>query len=261
MNAKKNSPRSGSPAGKPSKGGTTKYTPQKSSSTSTYVLGGLALLVVAAVVIGGVLWQSGSDEPRADGYGSVQNSAVEIDLNDEGVVTLGIPGAPTVVDIYEDAYCPFCGELEQIHGQELAQKIDEGTIGVRYHQLDFLASRSASGTYSTRAAAAAQCVAASETAPVFSAFHSTLFSPDFQPAEGSSSDHTDEQLAQAARDAGASDATAQCIVGGDRVPDASAAAAAASEALAATGAQGTPTVVANGTVVDTRNVDWVAELG
>ncbi|MBM7415088.1 MULTISPECIES: thioredoxin domain-containing protein [Nocardiaceae] len=239
-----------------------KYTPQKSSSTSTYVLGGLALLVIAAVVIGGVLWQNSRSQPRADGYGSVQNAAVTSSVDDDGVVRLGLPEATRTVDIYEDAMCPYCAELENTYGQELAQKIDDGTIAVRYHMLDFLNQLSPSGDYSTRAAAASQCVAATGDGPAYSAFHSALFSPDFQPEEKGSADHTADELAARATEAGAPAEAAQCITDGTRVADAATDAATGSAALAAAGARGTPTVIVDGAIVDTTtNSAWVSDLG
>ncbi|KQU03249.1 serine/threonine protein kinase [Rhodococcus sp. Leaf7] len=239
-----------------------KYTPQKSSSTSTYVLGGLALLVIAAVVIGGVLWQNSRSAPRADGYGSVQNTAVTTSVDPSGVVTLGAPGASRTVDIFEDAMCPYCAELENTYGQELAQKIDDGTVAVRYHMLDFLNRLSPSGDYSTRAVAASQCIAATGDGPAFSAFHSNLFSPEFQPEENGSADHTNAELATAAGDAGASDEAVQCITDGAGVATAATNAEAGSAALAAAGAQGTPTVIVDGAIVDTTtDTGWVADLG
>ncbi|GGG05904.1 hypothetical protein GCM10007304_19980 [Rhodococcoides trifolii] len=238
-----------------------KYNPQPTSSKSTYILGGLAILVIAAVVIGGVFWQKSRSEPRADGYGTVQNADVQIAVLEQGIVSVGLPSATKTVDVYEDPMCPYCAELENTHGQELAQKIDAGAVTVRYHMLDFLNQLSASGDYSTRAVAASQCVAASESAVVYSKFHSTLFAPDFQPAEKGSSDHSNDDLAQLARDSGGSDASAQCITNGAQASSAASNAAAARQALAATGSSGTPTVVVDGGIVDALgNKNWVADL-
>ncbi|MGB6180567.1 MAG: thioredoxin domain-containing protein [Rhodococcus sp. (in: high G+C Gram-positive bacteria)] len=226
------------------------------------MLGGLALLVIAAVVFGGIFWQNSRSAPRADGYGSVSNAAVTASLDDSGVVTLGVPGASRTVDIYEDAMCPYCAELENTYGQELAQKIDEGTVAVRYHMLDFLNRLSASGDYSTRAVAASRCVAAAGDGPAYSAFHAALFSPEFQPAENGSTDHSNAELAARGSDAGVSDEASQCISDGTEVATAATDAAGASDALAAAGANGTPTVVVDGAIVDTTsNTGWVSELG
>lgn len=240
----------------------TKYNPQPSSSRSTYILGGLAILVIAAIVIGGVFWQSNRNKPRNEGYGAVQNSAVQVALQDAGVVRLGLPDAQTTIDVFEDPMCPYCAELEKKHGQEIAQAIDGGKLAVRYHMLNFLNQLSASGDYSTRAVAASQCVAQAGDAIAYSRFHAALFSPDNQPAERGSSDHSNEQLAQIARDAGVSDAAAQCIANGTNAAQAATDAEAGRQTLAATGAPGTPAVIHNGTVVDALgNSDWVAQLG
>ncbi|MBF0660587.1 MULTISPECIES: DsbA family protein [unclassified Rhodococcus (in: high G+C Gram-positive bacteria)] len=237
-----------------------KYTPEPTSNKFTYILGGVAVVVIAALVIGGVLWTSGGSDARNDGYGTVQNAAVEVSL-DDGAILLGRPDAAATIDLYEDPMCPYCAELEHKHSQELAQAIDNGEVAVRYHILAFLDRLSSSGDYSTRSVAAAQCVAESGDAVVFSKFHDTLLSPDTQPAEGGDSDLDNAALAQLARDAGASDETVQCIADGARVEQAAADAEAGRQKLATTGATGTPAVIYNGTVIDALgNENWIAEL-
>ncbi|MEV0946125.1 DsbA family protein [Rhodococcus sp. NPDC049939] len=238
-----------------------KYNPQPESSRSTYILGGLAVAIIAVLVIGGVLWQSNRSEPRNAGYGSVQNSEVQVTKQENGVVLLGRPDAAVTIDLFEDPMCPYCGELEHQSGQELAQAIDEGKVAVRYHILNFLDQLSASGDYSTRAVAASQCVADTGDAIAYSAFHAELFSPANQPQENGSTDHTNDDLAQMAREAGANDAAVQCISSGANVNQAAIDAEAGRQALAASGAQGTPAVVKDGTVIDAlSNPNWVAEL-
>lgn len=239
-----------------------KYSPEPTSSKSTFILGGVAVVVIAVLVIGGVLWQADSGKSRNEGYGGVQNSAVQVTIEDNGVARLGLPDAATTIDVFEDPMCPYCAELEHKHGQELAQAIDDGKVAVRYHMLAFLDQLSASGDYSTRSVAAAQCVAQTGDAIAYSAFHTALMSPDNQPAERGSSDHSNDDLAQMARDAGASDDAAQCIADGTRVEQARADAEAGRQLLATTGASGTPAVIHNGTVIDAfGNDNWVAELG
>ncbi|MFZ2528743.1 MAG: DsbA family protein [Rhodococcus sp. (in: high G+C Gram-positive bacteria)] len=239
-----------------------KYSPEPTSSKSTFILGGIAVVVIAVLVIGGVLWQADSGKSRNEGYGGVQNSAVQVTIEDNGVTRLGLPDAATTIDVFEDPMCPYCAELEHKHGQELAQAIDDGKVAVRYHMLAFLDQLSASGDYSTRSVAAAQCVAQTGDAIAYSAFHTALMSPDNQPAERGSSDHSNDDLAQMARDAGASDDAAQCIADGTRVEQARADAEAGRQLLATTGASGTPAVIHNGTVIDAfGNDNWVAELG
>jgi len=238
-----------------------KYSPEPTSNRVTYILGGIAILVIGALVIGGVLWSSRGSDARNDGYGTVQNSAVEVAIEDDGAILLGRPDAATTIDLYEDPLCPYCAELEHKHSQELAQAIDEGQVAVRYRMLAFLDRASSSGDYSTRSVAAAQCVAETGDAQAFSAFHDALLSPDNQPAEGGNGDIDNAGLAQMARDAGASDDAVQCIADGARTEQAAADAEAGRQLLATTGAAGTPAVVHEGTVVDALgNENWVAEL-
>lgn len=235
---------------------------QPTSSRSTYILGGLAVLVIAVVVIGGVLWSANRSKPRNEGYGGVSNTAVQVSTDTEGVVRLGLPDAPTTIDVFEDPMCPYCAQLEHTNGQEMAQKIDEGTLAVRYHTLDFLNRLSASGDYSSRAAGALMCVADSGNAIAYSAFHGALFTPENQPPENGKTDHDNAELATIAKDAGADEASATCIADGAKVEQATAAAQAGREALAATGAAGTPAVItSDGTVIDALgDPDWVSKL-
>ncbi|MGW4334866.1 DsbA family protein [Rhodococcus koreensis] len=223
---------------------------------ATSVLGGIVVLAFGVLVIGGVLWKNHRSEPHT----GVQNAAVEVTIEDDGVVQLGRPDTGTVIDLFEDPLCPSCAVFEDARGTELLQAVDDGTLEIRYHVLDFLNQLSASGDYSTRAAAAAQCVAETGDAAAYSAFHAALFSSENQPEENGSADHTNAELAQIAQEAGASDAAVQCITSGTKVADAATHAEAARHALAATGATGTPTVVRNGTVIDPFSDDqWVPQ--
>ncbi|MCJ0890482.1 DsbA family protein [Rhodococcus sp. ARC_M12] len=239
----------------------TKHTPEATSNTVTYVLGGVAFVVVVIVIVVAIMWQSGSDAPRNDGYGTVKNPAVELSLPGDGVVTLARPGAERVIDVFEDPMCPFCGDLEVKHGQELAQKIDDGVVSVNYHLVNFLDPQSASGDYSTRAVAASHCVAETENARVYSAFHSGLFDPEFRPEEGGDSDRTDAEIAELARSVGASDLATECIVSGAQRDSAVADANIGRDALAASGARGTPGVLVDGEVVDALgDSEWLASI-
>ncbi|MCX5044701.1 DsbA family protein [Aldersonia sp. NBC_00410] len=237
-----------------------KNLPQPKSDRSTYLLGGLAIVVVAVIVIGGVIWQSNRTETRNEGYGSVQNSDVTATLEDSGAVLLGLPGAAKTIDLFEDPMCPYCAQLEETHGQEVAQAIDDGKLAVRYHLLNFLNRLSASGDYSTRAVAASQCVAQTGDGPAYSAFHAALFSPEGQPKENGSSDHSNDDLATMAKDAGANDDAQQCIKDGTNVQSAAEAATAGQQAMNDLGANGTPAVFDGTDAVETNDPGWVAAL-
>ena len=219
------------------------------------------LVLVAIVVIGGVLYQSNRSQPRVDGYGTAQKSTVQVA---DGVVRVGMPAAPVTIDLYEDFLCPVCGQFEKIYGQELAQALDQGKVAVRYHLLDFLNPRSASKSYSTRAAAAALCVASDGDGAAYPKFHASLFSGGTQPKEGASTDLSDPQLAELARSAGASQAAQTCITSGGKMAAATAAAQAGTQQLAAAVGEdkvGTPTVLNGNKSVDVNNQDWITQIG
>lgn len=237
------------------------YTPRPMSSRTTYALGGLAVALIALIVFAVYQWTSDEAEVRNEGYGSVRDAAVQVTLEQDRTIRLGKPDARTTVDVYEDPLCPACGALERIYGQEIAQQIDQGALAVRYHLVNFLDPRSASGDYSTRAAAALRCVAQTGNAPAYAAFHDTLFTEQ-QPAESADSDRTNAELGTIARDTGAPDTAVQCITTGAQTDAARTAATAELDALraASDGKVATPTVLHDGTDIDVNNAEWVAEL-
>jgi protein-disulfide isomerase len=232
------------------------------SNRTQLIIGGIAVLVIVAIIVFGLVLNKQQTAVQAEGYGaSTQSVATE----SNGIVTVSKSGsAPTLtLDIYEDALCPICAEFERQYGQQINQAIDDGSLAVNYHMLNFLNKSSFSGDYSSRAAAALLCVAQqSGSQPgVYLAFHSALFSADHQPEESGSSDLTNDELAKLATASGASAAAAQCTSSGQNVAAAEASATASSATLsAATGGQvATPTVVKDGKPVS-LTVNWLGQL-
>lgn len=235
------------------------YTPRPVSSRTTYALGALAVVLIALIVFLVYRWSSGgTTEVRNNGYGSVHQAAVVVSLESDAI-RLGRADAPKTIDIYLDPLCPACGILERRYGQEIAQKLDEGKLAVRYLYVDFLNDRSASKDYSTRAIAALQCVAEGGSGPVFAEFHDTLFTTR-QPDEGS--DLGNDELATIAAEAGATETARQCIVLHTRHAAAEAAAAAATKALteALSDKAATPTVFDGDTKIDVNDSEWVQHM-
>ena len=139
------------------------------------------------------------------------------------------------IDVYEDPMCPACAQFEEQFGQQINQAVDDGKLILNVHMLNFLNPQSASGDYSTRAIAATLCVAQhSGSQPgVYLTFKEKLYAPGTQPAEGGSGDLSNQQLADLATAAGASQAAADCITSGSEVPAAAAAAQASQDGLSA----------------------------
>lgn len=225
------------------------YRPQSNSSTMTYILFGVAIVVIAAVVIGGIVWSKNDGGEKVD-ESQLTNTSLAI----------GEETAPVTIDAFEDFLCPACGQFERSQGKQILAAVDAKKLRVRYHMLNFLDKSSASGDYSTRAAAAFQCIAdGGEKQDVVKKFHTTLF--ENQPQEMGSSDHDNKALAKYAADAGASSNTQACISSGARVDKAKQNAKEAQQTLAkATGGQvSTPSVLHDGKLV-TLNETWLTDL-
>ncbi|GED98864.1 thioredoxin domain-containing protein [Gordonia crocea] len=229
------------------------YKPQSTSNVLTYVLVTISVIVLAALIIGGVVLTANREKDSGlDPNGTVTSGNTDL--------TVGSATAPVTIDLFEDALCPACGMFEKSQGEEVADAVRGGKLRVRFHMLNFLNESSPSRDYSTRAAAAMQCVAGEKNQELFLKFHSALFQQ--QPMEGGSSDHSNDDLAKIAREAGANEATQRCIANGTQVD---AAAKAAQESVnqlskAVGGNVSTPSVLLEGKKVDHSNPDWLKNI-
>ncbi|MDR1634278.1 MAG: thioredoxin domain-containing protein [Bifidobacteriaceae bacterium] len=154
-----------------------------------------------------------------------------------------VPGGPApaadeavTVEIISDFVCPWCGLLEQAHGQALAAKAQAGEIRLVIHPVNNSLLTDLNDNYSWRSMLAVDTVAALEP-DKFWAFHEVLW--ENQPEESQDGDElTDQQIADLAKEVGVSQATI------DQLSDSPAAEWArwsSDQGLA--GAGGTPTVL------------------
>jgi len=150
------------------------------------------------------------------------------------------------VDVYEDFQCPVCAQLEATSGATLRSLVDAGTVRLRYRGMAFL-DRASTTDYSTRALNAAAVVAESGT-DAYRAFHDLLFAN--QPAEGSAG-LSDDQLVGFAAQAGA---TGDGVASGIRDLRHGDWVAAATDQASRDGVTGTPTVVVDGTTLDSTEL-------
>lgn len=220
-----------------------------------------AVVVMAAIVIIGIVVYEKKTKVQADNYGASTNSVSTVS---NGVVNVTSGGTPPVtIDIYQDAMCPICQDFEHQFGQQIAQAVDQGKLGVHYHALTFLNSSSFSKDYSTRAAAAMLCVAEDKSAPkgLFLKYLTHLYADNTKPAENGSSDLSNQQLADLAKGDGASAAATTCVSTGANVAPAEAGDKSGEADLAKLpGGVGTPRVIKDGQLVDTDNINWLTNL-
>lgn len=219
-----------------------------------------AVVVLAAIVITGVVLYQKNSKATSD-YGPSNNSVSTVA---NGVVDVSNGSAPPVtIDIYQDALCPNCQDFEHQFGAQIAQSVDQGKLGVRYHALTFLDQGSFSKDYSTRASAAMLCVAEDKSAPkgLFLKYLTHLYADDTKPAEQGSSDLSNQQLADLAKSDGASASAATCVGSGANVPAAQAGNTSGQAELSKLpGGVGTPRVVKDGQLVNINSMDWLTKL-
>lgn len=113
---------------------------------------------------------------------------------------------------YEDFLCPGCGNFERTFGPTVSKLIDIGAIAADYHMVAILDSP-ATDNYSSRAGAAAYCVA-DESIDAFRRFHTALFTEQIQPEEVGGDYPDNDRLIELARQAGAAGGVPNCINSG-----------------------------------------------
>jgi protein-disulfide isomerase len=176
-------------------------------------------------------------------------------------IALGGPHALAVVDLYVDPMCPYSGQMVQEQGEEIGQRIEDGTLRVNLRFVDFLDKYSVSKTYDIRATYATYVVAdQSRSSDVTWRFVRQIFSAEQQPQEGGPTDLDNNQLAELANQVGAPPAARDLIRLGLPIGfDARAIAANNLALLREFPEPGVPTVVIDGAPVD-GNTDWLDRL-
>jgi serine/threonine protein kinase len=198
----------------------------------------VAIVIAAAVEIPALVKRLASQSPSAEPTSSQRSDTRAVRVASSNVVTnAGTNDPKAVVSLYEDFLCPVCGRFEQTFGPTLSKLVDIGAIAADYYFVAIL-DRSRTQNYSSRAGAAAYCVA-DESGDAFRRFHKALLDPSIQPAEVGSNFPDNARLIELARAAGAAGGVPDCVNSGKYV-------AKAKGMAAATHVQATPTVRING---------------
>ncbi len=196
-------------------------------------IGLTAVVVVFAVALVLYIVLSGEEKPNADAGTPVRVASSDLITKD------GTAEPKVVLGLYEDFLCPVCGRFEQAFGPTITQLIDSGAVAADYYMVAIL-DRPANQNYSSRASAAAYCVADEDKTPdkqAFRRFHAALYAQ--QPSETGTMFPTDEQLIETARQAGAAGTVPECVNSGRYLDMVGGLAS-------ATGVRATPTVRING---------------
>ena len=196
-------------------------------------IGLTAVVVVFAVALVLYIVMSGDKKPTGGETKSIRVASSKL------ITKEGTTEPKAVLSLYEDFLCPVCGRFEQQFGPTITQLVDSGAIAADYNMVAIL-SRPANQNYSSRAGAAAYCVADEDTTPdkqAFRRFHAALYAQ--QPSETGTVFPTDAQLVEVARQAGVAGKVPDCINSGRYVDMVDGLAA-------ATKVNATPTVRING---------------
>ncbi|MGH3722993.1 MAG: DsbA family protein [Mycobacterium sp.] len=213
----------------------------------------LLLAVLALLVLGGctrTVDGTASAPAGAAGWGSSQGAGVTV--GGAGDVAAGIT-------VFLDFQCPFCQRFEADYSEEITKYVTEGRLQVTYRPVTFLDPISASGDYSSRAAAALFLIDKSGASDaVVLGFIGEMFRR--QPAEGIGN-LTNLQISEIAAGAGVTGEVLREI-SSLQIADADRQRTTGNEQqLSDHGLAGVPGVVdGSGEIVDPSDPDWLARL-
>lgn len=176
-----------------------------SKNGAGFLWGVVALLLVAAVVIGYIVISGRGAKTEALAE-SAEDVSMEVSA-DGDVFTLKSASATAdtpQVDLYEDFSCPHCAELEEATGDEMKNAIEAGDLVVNIRPLNFLDGQqdpASNEGHSTKAAAATAVLAEAGDANAYWNLRKYLFTNQQDVANT----WQFEDFAEAAKAFGASD--------------------------------------------------------
>lgn len=133
--------------------------PNASKGGNGFLWGIIAILVIAAVAIGFIVYNN--QKHKVDNI-SLPNDEVKVKMTaKDSIVTLEAENAgdnvPTV-EVFEDFSCHYCAQLETASSDDVKKALEDGKVKVEFRFLNFLDRGDESGP-STRGAAVAWAVA------------------------------------------------------------------------------------------------------
>ncbi|WOH94015.1 DsbA family protein [Corynebacterium urealyticum] len=130
----------------------------------------VAVLVIAAVVIGIVVTRGGAKEDIAANMPQEDvNFTVTAKDNVVELASKNVDKDAPVADIYEDFSCPYCSQLLEADHQDVKEAVSDGKLKVRFNFLNFLDDGRRGP--STRGAAVAYAIAETGNVKAFWNFH------------------------------------------------------------------------------------------
>ncbi len=209
---------------------------QRRSRTFLGAICGAVAVLVAVIVVGVV--QNQRTAVSAD-------AATPANTVAEAGVRFGDPDAPVTVHVYEDFLRPASKSFEDTLGATLTGLVTEGAAVVEYRPVAIV-DHASTDACSTRALNAAAVVTDTAGTDAFLAFHELLFTQ--QPAEGGAGLSDDQLIALAER----ASAAGEQVEAGIRDRAFEDRTRRVTDQASRDGLTGTPTVLADGEVLDAR---------
>lgn len=103
----------------------------------------IAVIVVAVVVIGFIVWNGkSSSDAAADAEYTREEISAEVTLVDDGTAielkSASATESTPVADLYEDLSCHVCSSLNDADHDAVKEKVESGELIVHFHPLNFL---------------------------------------------------------------------------------------------------------------------------
>ncbi|WOP18504.1 DsbA family protein [Raineyella sp. LH-20] len=155
----------------------------KRARTRKIIVTALSVVVVAALVIGGLIWAQSRNTQGAGGSLPPNTTSAGNGI----IVNPGKADGKPVVELFFDYQCPACGNLERQAGKYILDAAEQGDYQLIYRPMTFLDTNLRNDS-SVRAANAAACYA---EVGDYSAYHQAVF--DNQPAQEGAG-YTDDLL-------------------------------------------------------------------
>lgn len=233
--------------------------PNQSSNTG-FIWAIIAVVVIAAIVIGYIVFNGRSQKAAEMAENMVNVEGVEMTYNkDDGTVILtaaeGGEEAPRA-EVIEDFSCSYCAQLAQETDEQMLQEIQDGDLEVAIRGVNFL-DRSEVGN-STRVLAAVLATADSGDLDLYWNFRKTMM--DNQ--QDIYNQWSDDQFADLAESYGADSATVDAIRNAEYIDEATEVGQTNADYLnEQTGNVSSPRVLVDGQDVPVANInDWIDEV-
>lgn len=193
-----------------------KVTDPNAKNNSGFLWALVAVLVIAVVVIGFIVWQGQSNKTEEFAEYGEEEVAIETEYSDNSVTLAAAEPAADAeeVSLYEDFSCSYCASLAENTDEQMLDEIENGNLIVNIRPLHFLDQGSQG--HSTEAMAASLALADNGDTTAYWNMRSYLL----ENQQGVYNQWDSQQFADAAAGMGASDAAVEAIANGEYIEEA-----------------------------------------